>query len=206
MFRVKQLRIATLTLVGQLLGAWLYTTTTRLHSLTTPQDPTSGKLVNAFDLVRIHLFGALDDGVEEDTPPGKLPSYKAMQDLAVNDGAVKQQLMAESMAAAQEEFKDTEDWAKNLEYKTDGTLKATIDNIRLIMENDPNLSETIGYNQFASRIELLRDLPWRSMKGNTYWMDSDDAALRHYLEKTYGISHTGKTMDALSVIVEQNRF
>jgi len=169
-------------------------------------DPISGKLVNAFDLVRIHLFGALDDGVEEGISPGKTPSYKAMQDLAVNDGAVKQQLMTENMAAAQEEFKDTEDWAKNLEYKTDGTLKATIDNIRLIMENDPNLSKTIGYNQFASRIELLRDLPWRGMDGNTYWLDSDDAALRHYLERYYGISHTGKTMDALSVIVEHNKF
>ncbi|MDR3586875.1 MAG: virulence-associated E family protein [Desulfosporosinus sp.] len=168
-------------------------------------DPISGKLVNAFDLVRIHKFGALDDGVEEGTSPGKIPSYKAMQDLAVNDGAVKQQLMMENMAAALEEFKD-DDWAKGLEYKQDGTLKATIDNIRLIMENDPNLSKTIGYNQFASRIELLRDLPWRGMDGNTYWLDSDDAALRHYLEKYYGISHTGKTMDALSVIVEQNKF
>jgi predicted P-loop ATPase len=169
-------------------------------------DPISGKLVNAFDIVRIHKFGALDDDVEEETSPGKRPSFKAMQDLAVKDGLVKQQLMAESLAAAQEEFKDADDWAKNLEYKTDGTLKATIDNIRLIMENDPNLSKTIGYNQFASRIELLRDLPWRSMEENTYWLDSDDAALRHYLEKYYGISHTGKTMDALSVIVEQNKF
>jgi len=169
-------------------------------------DPISGKLVNAFDLVRTHSFGGLDDGVEEGTSPSKLPSYKAMQNLAVNDGAVKQELLAESMAAAQEEFKNNEDWAKNLEYKTDGTLKATIDNIRLIMENDPKLSKTIGYNQFASRIELLRDLPWRSMDGNSYWLDSDDAALRHYLERFYGISHTGKTMDALSVIVEQNKF
>lgn len=169
-------------------------------------DPASGKLVNAFDLVRLHKFGAQDDGVEEGTPPGKMPSYKAMQDLAVNDGVVKQQLMAESMATAQEEFQDTDDWAKNLEYKSDGTLKGTIDNIRLIMENDPKLSKTIGYNQFASRIELLRDLPWRSMEGSTYWLDSDDAALRHHLEKIYGISHTGKTFDALSVIVEQNKF
>jgi predicted P-loop ATPase len=169
-------------------------------------DPINGKLVNAFDIVRIHKFGALDDDIEEGTSPGKRPSFKAMQDLAVKDGLVKQQFMAESMSAAQEEFKDTDDWAKNLEYKTDGTLKATIDNIRLIMENDPNLSKTIGYNQFASRIELLRDLPWRVMDGNSYWMDSDDAALRHYLERFYGISHTGKTMDALSVIVEQNKF
>ncbi|WP_243450432.1 virulence-associated E family protein [Desulfosporosinus sp. Sb-LF] len=168
-------------------------------------DPISGKLVNAFDMVRIHKFGAQDDEVKEGTPVNKLPSFKAMQELAINDGVVKQQLMSESIAAAQEDFKD-EDWARGLEYQKDGALKATIDNIRLIMEHDPKLSKAVGYNQFASRNELLRDLPWRSMAGNSYWTDSDDSALRHYLEKFYGISHTSKTMDALSVIVEHNKF
>lgn len=111
------------------------------------------------------------------------------------------------MAAALEEFKPgDDDWAKNLEYKRDGTLKATIDNIRLIMEHDPQLCRTVGHNVFAHRYELLRDLHWRGIDKGAYWSDADDSALRHYLERVYDISHTGKTMDAMSVIVEQNRF
>ncbi|SPF40777.1 conserved hypothetical protein [Candidatus Desulfosporosinus infrequens] len=170
-------------------------------------DPVSGKLVNAFDLVRIHKYGAQDDGIAEGTPANRRPSFMAMQELAVNDGAVKQQLMSESMAAALEDFKPgDDDWVKRLEYKNDGTLKATIDNIRLIMEHDPRLCGTVGHNEFAHRIELLKDLPWRDTDKGSNWSDSDDAALRHYLEHGYDISHVGKTMDAMSVIVEKNRF
>lgn len=170
-------------------------------------DPISGKLVNAFDLVRIHKFGAQDDGVAKGTPPNKWPSFMAMQELAVSDGAVKQQLMSESMAAATEDFKAGDDeWAKGLEYKKDGTLKATIDNIRLILDHDPQLCGAVGYNEFAHRNQLLRDLPWHSRDKGAFWADADDAALRHYLEHVYDISHTSKTMDAISVIVGQNRF
>lgn len=169
-------------------------------------DPTSGRLCNAFDLVRLHRFSELDMAADEGTPTIKLPSYIAMQGFAVKDGAVKSQLMSESMAAVFEDFQTGDDkWAERLEYKKDGTLKATIDNIRLIIEHDPQLCETVGNNEFAHRNELLRDLPWRSMDKGAYWSDADDAALRHYLERAYDISHVGKTMDAFSVIVEQNQ-
>ena len=45
-------------------------------------DPACGKLMNAFDVVRIHKFGALDAKASEDTDPAKLPSFKAMQEFA----------------------------------------------------------------------------------------------------------------------------
>lgn len=51
-------------------------------------DPCSGKLVNAFDLVRLHCYGDLDDEAAPGTPVIKLPSYKAMQDRAKADGTV----------------------------------------------------------------------------------------------------------------------
>lgn len=38
-------------------------------------DPISEKLVNAFDLVRIHKFGAQDDDAQEGTPVNRLPSF-----------------------------------------------------------------------------------------------------------------------------------
>ena len=46
-------------------------------------DPASGKLCNAFDLVRIHLFGLLDEDAKEGTRSNSLPSFMAMQDLSL---------------------------------------------------------------------------------------------------------------------------
>lgn len=52
-------------------------------------DPVSDRLVNSFDLVRIHKFGDLDPtGASDDTSPGKLPSFKKMIELATADEAV----------------------------------------------------------------------------------------------------------------------
>ena len=48
-------------------------------------DPCSGKLVNAFDLVRLHKFADLDDEAKEGTPTNRLPSYKAMCEFAAQD-------------------------------------------------------------------------------------------------------------------------
>lgn len=67
-------------------------------------DPCSGKLCNAFDLCRIHLFGLRD----EDAGPGvtgvNLPSYKAMTELAVSDIDVKAMIVNEKLASAQLDF------------------------------------------------------------------------------------------------------
>ena len=41
-------------------------------------DPTCSKLCNAFDLLRIHLFGHLDEGFKQTTNIKYLPSFKAM--------------------------------------------------------------------------------------------------------------------------------
>lgn len=50
-------------------------------------DPAAG-LHNAFDLVRIHLFGEQDKDAHGNTAPGNLPSYKAMVKLCRADKAV----------------------------------------------------------------------------------------------------------------------
>ncbi|MDR3240213.1 MAG: hypothetical protein LBT44_09035 [Clostridiales bacterium] len=87
-------------------------------------DPVSGKLCNAFDLVRVHQFGLMDDNAKEETPINKLPSFLAMQDFCVKDGAVRALLLEERQAEAMEDFADVElppdedttekDWRKKL--------------------------------------------------------------------------------------------
>ena len=171
-------------------------------------DPAGGKLCNAFDLVRIHKFAELDQEAEDGTPVGKLPSFKAMQTLASSDKTVKRLLMEEKLEAAKNDFQEDDDdhWTEQLDYKNDGTLKTTIDNIVLIMEHDPKFKGVLGHNEFTHRLDLFRDLPWRSRDQGNCWKDNDDAQLRHYLESVYEVSHTSKTFDALHVIAERHRF
>ena len=54
-------------------------------------DPCADMLVNAFDLVRIHLFGSQDDPQDKETPIGKRPSFAAMVDFIADDPLFKSQ-------------------------------------------------------------------------------------------------------------------
>lgn len=45
-------------------------------------DPCADRSVNAFDLVRLHKFGGMDEEAKPDTPVNKLPSYIAMLEFA----------------------------------------------------------------------------------------------------------------------------
>lgn len=69
-------------------------------------DPAGGKLVNAFDLVRLHRFAEMDDGAKPGTPAVRLPSYTAMLELARSDPQVSDVLARERFASAVEDFQD----------------------------------------------------------------------------------------------------
>jgi len=72
-------------------------------------DPCGDKLVNAFDLVRIHLFGDQDAKTPDDTPPGRMPSWAAMLDfLADDEGYVREQVASRYNVAAQFSDDDVE--------------------------------------------------------------------------------------------------
>ena len=53
-------------------------------------DPTSKRLCNAFDMVRLHLYADLDEDAEGDI--GELPSMNAMKNLCQNDEKVRKEL------------------------------------------------------------------------------------------------------------------
>lgn len=70
-----------------------------------------GSEVNAFDLVRLHLFGHLDVDKKDGTRDDYSKSYTAMQEMLINDKEYKLALLrekreaeAERLAAAREEF------------------------------------------------------------------------------------------------------
>lgn len=178
-------------------------------------DPVSGKLCNAFDLVRLHLFGLKDEEVDPDVPVNKRPSYTEMVLFATRDAAVRKQLGVERIESAASDFADLDtdeqqevstDWLAELEVDSKGNYLSTINNVLQILGNDPRLKGRLSYDDFEKREIALKALPWRAVGDtNRYLTDADDAGIRHYLESVYGISAAQKIQDALSVHFISNR-
>ena len=176
-------------------------------------DPASGQLVNAFDLVRLHRFSELDAAIGPDTSPTLRPSYRAMVELATEDEKVRAQLVTDRTAEASADFEEladepTEDkeWRGKMKVTDKGALAQTIENVVLILTHDPRLRGCLAFNEMDHNIVTLASLPWREVKGASQWTDTDDAALRYYLEKVYGLSGKDRIFDAVNVVAQKNAF
>ncbi|MGI6658957.1 MAG: VapE domain-containing protein [Dethiobacteraceae bacterium] len=155
-------------------------------------DPVCGKLLNAFDLVRLHRFDDLNEKA----------SFQAMCDFAVNDERVKRQFAEERRAAAMEDFETADDWESLLQLDKKGQIKNTLTNIAIILRHDPNL-QSIVFNQFKNMIDVIGQLPWRQVKPG--WGDADLACAKMYFERIYGIWSPTKFKDALLGVVSSER-
>ena len=184
-------------------------------------DPAGGKLCNAFDLVRWHLFtpgGTAPDGsrVGDDAS-----SIKRMQEYAAQDEATRRTLAEERQAQAVQEFGDldaleaqssqTQDaqWQEQLELNKQGRVKDTLGNLTLILRNDPRLKD-IAYNIHRSGIDIHCDpegkttLPWKQLKPG--WNESDFGALQIYLEHVYTLYTPSKLKTILLTIAGERQY
>lgn len=164
-------------------------------------DPVCGHLLNAFDLVRMHRFRDLDEKASADTPPGKLPSFSAMCDLALRDEKVRAVFAEERMAQASAEFEDA-DWQNRLDIDRSGNIRDSLSNISTILRCDPAL-QSIVFNQFKGMIDVTGPLPWPQVKPG--WSDTDLACAKLYFEKTYGLWSPTKFKDALLAVTSAER-
>ena len=169
-------------------------------------DPISGKLVNAFDLVRIHLFGDKDPA--DETSVTKLPSYKDMIDFVNEDGAAPILLDKERMADMDFEdiTDDDEDFLSKLKRDKNGTPESDVYNCLVVLKQDPTLKGKIRLDEFAHRLVVIDDLPWRGKDETPYWTDTDDACLRNYFATKYLIKGKGIIDDALQEVTQDNKF
>lgn len=139
-------------------------------------DPACGKLVNAFDLVRIHRFG--NDDVKK--------SFADMCEFAMQDDAVKLLAMEEKLAQAETDFAVTDtDWMTRLHYQPrTGILENSVYNLNLILNNDPDFAN-FAFNELANRIQITGPLPWERPEGNMFWRDADTAQLKSIIDIRY---------------------
>ena len=175
-------------------------------------DPASMQLCNSWDLVRQHKFHLLDLDTDPGTAPTKRPSYRAMMELATQDPHVRAQLVDDRIADANADFANPvdspgdENWKSQLKITDKGGIAQTIDNATIILRNDPRLAGTLALDEMQHCIQAVRSLPWRDINSPSQWSDADDAALRYYLERTYGISCRDKIFDAVNVVASENAY
>ena len=189
-------------------------------------DPCCDQLVNAFDLVRIHVFGDRDGGAVPGTPVNKMPSYIAMKRLAMQDQDVLQELNRTYAQEAANIFQDmgaapgdapadtqtdaeAVDWMPAAKLDNDpntGRPKKTMDNIIRILNYDPLLKGKVAIDDFSTRGLVLGKLPWSHEEGKRLWTDTDDAGINWYLEVRHGITGRDKISGALMLVSEQHKF
>lgn len=181
-------------------------------------DPASGRLCNAFDLVRIHLFNDLDADADPETPINRLPSYTAMTELCQQDDKVRLLLAKERLERAREDFDLPDDpdsgWMQELidaglTVDRRGDPEPTINNVYIILLHDPVLKDTLAYNAFRDRLVAIRKLPWRDVRdpvNGDVWTDADDSELRRYIELAYNIAGKDRIADAVSGVAHANTF
>lgn len=180
-------------------------------------DPCGGKLCNAFDLVRLHLYGELDSETDpEATPVNKLPSFVEMERLARSDKRVAGQRAKEHMQELSEEFGLlTEDdgqedirWVEDMQM--DERKKHFLPspyNFGLIVRNDPNLRDKVRRDAFRGRDCVCSDLPWRqASEADPYWNNSDDNGLIDYVSKVYQLTGKQALLDANDLAMSQRTF
>ena len=168
-------------------------------------DPVSHQLCNAFDLLRIHRFGHLDDRTQDSTPMNKRPSFLAMVEEAVGDPAVSLTISREEFGF-QEGDADEMAWLAELERDSKGRLVSNAENVMTILNHDPDLIDRFAMNDFVHRVVVTGDLPWRSAERGEYWRDSDDAGLRNYLSRVYSLKGANVITDAWIETAERRAF
>ena len=198
-------------------------------------DPAGGKLCNAFDLVRWHLFTPGQDTADGTFIKDDKESISAMRCFASADEATRQQLAEERSRQVAEEFGEIDettsassdaapseekprlvtrpefdpDWQKHLEIDKQGKVRDTLANLATILRNDPKLVD-ISYNIHRSGIDIRKDADGKTTipwyQIKPGWNETDFGALQIYLERIYGLYTPTKLKGILLAIAAERAY
>ena len=206
-----------------------YTTPDDLHFFSHHStDPAGdGYYKNAFDLVRLHRFGSLDNATSPAAPHHKFPSYRAMEDLLKADERVKRELMrgriaeaaadfghvdADADAAADEATPDEEttekpdlpEWMAALGTDKKGKILKNPANLHAIALNDSEFRQ-IRFDVFRQQ-DINEGERFRTSSGTGEQVtDEVLGKIRVYLCETYGLSLTVKDINEMMTATRTDR-
>ncbi len=184
-------------------GLWITEGGHKCKSFHADSDPLSNvPPSNAFDLVKFHLYGQLDEGIDLDNvSETNRPSFKAMAELLQHDERVQRELVAPNYNGV--DLSQGDNWRQLLKVRSQKNgvtvYEPSLGNIALILKYDEQLAGKVQQDEFNKKIYVTSALPWK-WKGEKFprpWLDEDDLKLREYIENNYGFD--GKTRVVESV-------
>ena len=197
-------------------------------------DPVHGKAVNAFDLVRLHKFGYLDEGARKNTNFDKLPSMAKMWELMLKEPQFVKELSSINLAklgdiVADADFnvdenskgsskskKPTADelftmLIDRLELGKKGEVLNSPKNLDIILDLSERTNKYMYYDEFTGKKMMLLNKAWDGKHKNKdgkevarIWSDSDDAHICGYIEDTFKIKDRKKILDAVERFYTRN--
>lgn len=164
-------------------------------------DPARAKLLNAFDLVRLHHYGALDKDMPKGVPAAKLPSFRKMA-LECEKEKVKSKNLEDEQI-----INHTSQITNELELDKKGNITCGLDNVVTLLLQDEQLKDRMVFDEFEQREIVINPFHWRHNEhGSRQVKDSDIANLKLYLKTTYGMTVSTTTVeDALKVLYDRKR-
>lgn len=176
-------------------------------------DPAYGQTLSAFDLVRVHLYGILDEDAAEGTPVNRLPSTAAALERFASDAKVVGEIVGDDFS----DLSGTEDpddptspasprsWILDLARNPrTGEVRDVVGNWDLISENDP-VFRSLFWDELDLSVKADSDLPWRSIERGEMFSGTDRAALSLHIERSYGIRPGRQLLDDLVGVVAHRR-
>lgn len=174
-------------------------------------DPAQGRLLNAFDIVRIHKFGKHDQENEQVVYDNynKSTSFQEMSDwikrelpnVMAHDPKIQEQKeMVEDKLEEMGVVVST-DWLDLLIRDGRGEIKKTSYNIAKIIEHDSNFKDTFFYDTIKQQICFDKAPFWdKDVKKGDGIRDLDFAYIRNYLaQPPYLLSGKDAVEDAILV-------
>lgn len=188
-------------------------------------DPIEGQ-VNAFDLLRIHKFGRLDEDAHSNTSPGNMPSFKAMAAFAEKDSDVKAERISASVGddddEPEEKPKKKSNWTQNLTIDKNDQFEKTLHNCMTIVKGAPVIANAVALNEMdgGPYARKLLKFPKLSLAQAVIedkdvgrrWTDNDTAALMAALDAPrtlggFGVGFTRQDVEmALLQAAQQNSY
>lgn len=171
-------------------------------------DPASGKLVNAFDLVRLQRFSGLDDEAKEGTPTVKLPSYTVMCRLVLDDPITGPMIQKERGEAILADFGGLEQPGEAPEGETLveflGKLKGAFLTTRVVRNLLKALGVNIRLNEITGKVDVI-GYPENWSKENA---ENNLPTMLLDLLKPAEVKGASKNTvcDCLEVIADENRY
>ncbi len=157
-------------------------------------NPGEDKANNAALIVGGQVVAPIFSGERED-------KWTDFNDLHVAEGleAVRRQVLAVVKPPAAGGWKD------QLARSDSGALIAHMQNVELILSNDPRWAGVISFSAFSSKIVKLRAAPYGGGTGD--WADIDDMRVMKWLAQQYNLRvKASHVIEAVSVVAHDHEF